>query len=420
MNKKNILSSAVFLLILGCLCFSSIVFAQETSTKELELNYPAIVNGAPPTGSSTLPEYAKYIFDFAIAFCGVVGLGSLIIGGVRYLTSAGDPGKTGDAKGQITSALFGAVLLLGSVILFNMINPSILTFSTPALKTVPTEALPTPPIYTIPTRDLIGRLKDMAEKLKEVPEAIRSTANEIQTLTGKCDCQNTQASCACEGDDAKKAKCKPKTCFAGGSSHPCKDMDKIALYQKNIIDDKDLALYYRERITAERADLLNDIQNIIMKNIAWYDTEIAKISSESKTSLQESLLTMLKNQKTVWEDERENKLKLAILLEMLSSPIAQIAQPAEKLSALPNQCMASVGQKCQASCKQGSDYGCHDKVKGCMPDKCSGGNPCPTSEIQSEVAKITAPYSQIISLCEAIISTVDSIKKERQVNSILY
>lgn len=418
---KKIKISFLSLVILVFVLTGFMALAQNRS---LELTYPAISGSSPPSNASTLPDYVKYIFDFAIGICGFAGFASLVLGGIKFLTSAGDPGKASDAKSQILSALFGAVLLLGSVILFNMINPAILTFSMPKIEAAPEGPLPTPAIYSVPTRDLTERLKKMAEELKAVPIAIKSTGQQIKTLTDACDCQNTKATCACEGDNGKDAKCKEKTCLTGNDSHPCKAKDQIKQFQKNIIDHKDLLMYYKERIVSERADLLNDIATIITANITWYDgvirlhQDIQSKRSGALADMEATIIASLQSEKTAWEDERQNKLQLAILLQMLGDPIDKLAQPAQALPQQSDKCLANVGEKCKPSCKKGEDYGCHDKVKGCMPDKCSGGNPCPTSEIQNQLGKMDSPAGQIVGLCQAIISTVDSITKERQIKGI--
>jgi len=49
--------------------------------------------------------------------------GAIVYNGVNYLLAAGNPAKLADAKDGIVSALFGGVILLGTFIIFNTINP---------------------------------------------------------------------------------------------------------------------------------------------------------------------------------------------------------------------------------------------------------------------------------------------------------
>ncbi len=76
-----------------------------------------------------LPQYIKYIYIFAIGSVGVIGLVAIMMGAFGYITSAGNPQKASGAKDQILAALFGLLLLLGSVIILNMINPDLLRFN---------------------------------------------------------------------------------------------------------------------------------------------------------------------------------------------------------------------------------------------------------------------------------------------------
>ena len=50
--------------------------------------------------------------------------------GFQYITSLGDPAKLADAKDRIKSAFFGLILLVGSFVILNTINPQLLTFQT--------------------------------------------------------------------------------------------------------------------------------------------------------------------------------------------------------------------------------------------------------------------------------------------------
>lgn len=85
--------------------------------------------GLSETTSPLLPDYVKYIFNFAIGIAGLVAFGCLIYGGVRHLTSAGDPSATGDAKDQIFAGLIGLVVILGSYLLLTTINPQLIVIN---------------------------------------------------------------------------------------------------------------------------------------------------------------------------------------------------------------------------------------------------------------------------------------------------
>jgi hypothetical protein len=122
--KKNILIFFAIFFVLGIVTFS---FAQ---ARELEIDYPEVTGvSAPETVEGTdLPDYVKYIFNFAIGIAALLALGVIITGGVRRVISAGNPTVIADANGQIGSGLFGLGILLGSYLLLTTINPQLVEF----------------------------------------------------------------------------------------------------------------------------------------------------------------------------------------------------------------------------------------------------------------------------------------------------
>ena len=123
---KKILTSILFLFLFF---LPSLVFA-------LELNYPEF----GPEGNKITVELGmdlnKLIAWFYYFIVGVAGLSAfvmLIWGGVEWLTSAGNPTKIGDAKDKITSALLGLLIILGSWLILQVINPELTTLQLPQL-----------------------------------------------------------------------------------------------------------------------------------------------------------------------------------------------------------------------------------------------------------------------------------------------
>ena len=83
--RKNFLFFLIIIFLFSALSF---VFAQ----RELEVDYPTVMGVVPKTVEGTsLPDYVKYIFNFAIIIAGAVAFGVTVLGGIRWLTSAGDP-----------------------------------------------------------------------------------------------------------------------------------------------------------------------------------------------------------------------------------------------------------------------------------------------------------------------------------------
>ncbi|MDD5431347.1 MAG: thioredoxin domain-containing protein, partial [Candidatus Pacebacteria bacterium] len=214
-NQAKKITFAIALAVFLAFVFFPVLSSAQTATdmsgsgsaRDLEIKYPTIpAGGTPKTTETKITEYVKYVFNFAIAITGIIALISLIIGGVRFLTSIGEPAKISEAKSQITSAAFGIILLLGSFILLNVINPKIIDFQEPTLPEIPAgQTLSAPPVLRQYTEDLMIRVKEFAKELSNVPDPIRSTAKSIGNLTAKCDCQNAEPVCVCEKKQNKQS-----------------------------------------------------------------------------------------------------------------------------------------------------------------------------------------------------------------------
>lgn len=136
-----LLSGANFFILHSNAVATEDVFAQ----RELEVKYPTILGVTPKTVEGTqLPEYVKYIFNFAIIIAGIIAFGVIVFGGVRWLTSAGDPTKLRDAKDQIFAAFLGLIILLSSYLILTTINPQLVIFEALPLKAVEIKAPPAP------------------------------------------------------------------------------------------------------------------------------------------------------------------------------------------------------------------------------------------------------------------------------------
>ena len=119
-NYKKILLLLIFISFL----ISSFCFAQG---RKLETGYPTIYGVETPTTVKTaLPEYLEYVFTLIVIISGIIAFGSLVYGGFCYLTSAGDPSKMENAKGQIMAGFLGIIIVLSSYLILNTINPRLI------------------------------------------------------------------------------------------------------------------------------------------------------------------------------------------------------------------------------------------------------------------------------------------------------
>ncbi len=68
-------------------------------------------------------------YDWALGIGALVALGVIVFGGVLYTGSAGNVSRQEDAKQWIFGAFVGLLILFGSYVILNTINPSLLTLS---------------------------------------------------------------------------------------------------------------------------------------------------------------------------------------------------------------------------------------------------------------------------------------------------
>jgi len=364
----------------------------------------------------TIPDYVKYIFNSAIALSGLLAFIVLLWSGIQYFTSAGNPEIIKSAKSRIKSAFIGLLILFFSYLILITINPQLISFQLLRLPQTPKTQLPQTPISPLATSDLLGRIKEMTKVIKEIPDEINSMAEKIEELTNNCDCSNTQPLCYCTGGGSSDS-CQPRQCYAGPGFQPCPDELEIKENQKKIIAWKDEILYYRNRALSEIEDLKDSIEEILNEEIFWYNEKItaeqellAKIQDDVGKEQQKKLINYLIEQRDWLIEERDYKEDLKQTLNKLTDKIARIEDPINNISQLPDECLVNIKNKCSASCKGE----CHDYEDGCDPVSCDGGNPCPSTEIQSKIGTISSLTGEINSICDEIISIIDNIKETKE------
>ena len=82
-------------------------------------------SGCPSTGTSDdLPNVVQGIVNAIILIAGVIAVVFIIYGGIQYMTSAGDAGKTKKAKDTILYAAIGLIIcaLAFAIVNFVIIN----------------------------------------------------------------------------------------------------------------------------------------------------------------------------------------------------------------------------------------------------------------------------------------------------------
>lgn len=93
-----------------------------------------------PITSKNIGDYFNIMITIIIGLCAVLAVVMLVIGGVQYMGSESIFGKT-DAKGQMTKAILGLLIAIGSYALLNTINPDLLGKRGVAVKMVSAEII---------------------------------------------------------------------------------------------------------------------------------------------------------------------------------------------------------------------------------------------------------------------------------------
>ena len=380
-----------------------------------------------------MPSIEQFFIDIyilIISIAGAIALMALIIDGIRYLTSIGEPEKLSKAKKQILAAFWGMVILLGSYIILYNINPDLVNIQIPELSDVILSPSDMPsPVTKTPL--LLGKTEELAKRIKIASRGIQDASNNIEELTDECDCGNTRALCLCSGgtdDDS----CEAKRCYAGPDSHPCEEFKEIKKNQQRIIAWKDEMLYYRNRAAAEIKDLEDEIEQVLEEKIRYYQEII-------NTERNEEVIAYFQDKIAHTEQEIALKQELIAALRQIGNRpnvddpdddsdegndlIKEIASEISELLPLPDKCLEDeeteygILKKCSPHCRGE----CHDTppiLGGCQPEipiSCDGGNPCPMGEIRTQNTNIQSLASSIQGVCDGIISIINSIRNHKAI-----
>lgn len=394
----------------------------------LEIKYPTIP-GIPSPQEGDIFGLVNYFFNLAIYIAGAIALVSLIIAGLRYLTSAGDSNKLKSAKQQITSAFLGIIILLSAYLMLWYINPELLTIEMPELEEIVESPLELASEEITPT-GLFGKVRRTAEIVRGIAKAVEQRSQDLKSQIEDCDCGKAVSMCTCEGLEGKGAggigaSCTAQKCYIQDfNTQPCPDGKGIRKNQKNIAGFRDELLYYRNRLIEEEKDILKGISHTIVPRITYYTDRLAQEEPEP-------VRVFLEESKVKLEGEKGHEEDLAGLIKQLYKLIQetelenQDEAPILQMSRLPNECLANVNEeygqeyygeefdsddiKCKAKCKQDVQFGCHDAREGCYPDDCTGDNPCPTGEIGSRGSQISDFKGKVKDIVKNIIDKIDDI-----------
>lgn len=407
----------------------SAFFALPFSVLALEIQYPILPGASNPT---TLVRFVNYLFIFIIFLGVAIATLQLILAGAKFIWGSSKPETIKEARQQAVAALFGLGILLGSFLILRTINPQLTRLSLPALKSFPETWPPPGPQDSIFRGDLMERIKEMAEGIKNMlsendKSNVKKSSEDIKNATKNCDCSGAASLCSCD-EPGQTGKCQAQKCYVAPNAHPCKDDDReqIKENQKKLIFFSDAILYYKNRTEEEINDLKENI-NVIDKQLSWY-LESIKTAEEnekkSKTPADKNFWQTLDDHlKKGYEKslkEKNGKIEIGKQLADLQKYLDSFSEPLKKIRELPEKCESEVENKCQPSCKDKKEegYGCYEAPLGCQPDNCKSKsekpedkNPCPQKEIDNTAKNIGRLIESATKVLSAIIQIINSLKQ---------
>lgn len=107
------------------------LFTHVARAVDIQLNAP-IGYGGEKTPTE-LPQYINYLFPFAISLTAIAAVGALVVGGVLYITAGALPESVNRARSIMLDAILGMLVVIGSYLILNTINPDLVSLRTPRL-----------------------------------------------------------------------------------------------------------------------------------------------------------------------------------------------------------------------------------------------------------------------------------------------
>ncbi len=123
---------AIFAVLVIGVVFPILTLAANVGCDAGGYGYPWCKPGAPEGIAGLVSTF----YNYALSAVGVAALGAIIYGAIIWITSAGAPGKIGEAKELITGAIFGVVLLVSAALLLKTINPELVELKEPGINKV--------------------------------------------------------------------------------------------------------------------------------------------------------------------------------------------------------------------------------------------------------------------------------------------
>lgn len=125
--KKRLL----FFLMVGFLIFVSL-----PANAAINFSFPCPPSGMGLGGcvesETSIPNYILRFYQFGVGIAGILAVGMIVVGAIT-ISLSGAIDKQKEGKDMIKNAIWGVVLLLGSYLILNTVNPELTKLKEPAL-----------------------------------------------------------------------------------------------------------------------------------------------------------------------------------------------------------------------------------------------------------------------------------------------
>lgn len=111
---------AIFLVVFLCALLVDIPTSQAIDSKA-RTGFESAVTGSGGSEASALPELVTNTINIMLYVAGVIAVIIIVIGGLRFATSEGDPAAANKAKNAIIYALVGLVLAILAYAIVNFV-----------------------------------------------------------------------------------------------------------------------------------------------------------------------------------------------------------------------------------------------------------------------------------------------------------
>jgi len=106
------------------------------SVKLPGLNFDKAVCTATECSNNWLAKYIQALYEYGIGIIGILAVITMMIGGIVWVTAAGNDQRIGEAKKWIGGSLMGVLIALTSYVVLNMVNPALTKLSPIKIDTV--------------------------------------------------------------------------------------------------------------------------------------------------------------------------------------------------------------------------------------------------------------------------------------------